>query len=324
MPERISLRQLDYFVAAAEAGTMTGAAQRLYVSQSAVSAGIGELEHQLGVQLLIRAKAKGLTLTTAGHLFLPQARDLLARSEELQAGMQEVGQTPAGRLVIGCFTTLAPFLLPRMLEEFAVAHPGVSLEFAEGSLTVLQHLLREGRCELALLYGVDIEAGIAFETLYSTEPHVLLPREHPLADREAVRLADLDGHSMIMLDVPPSRRYFSEVLADAGVVPTVRHRTESFEMVRSLVARGAGYSLLIQRPTLDVSYEGLAVQVRPIADGVPPLPVGLAWPSGSHPTRRAAAFAAFCRSAVARPPHRALLGSPPAMVHGDQVAKLPA
>lgn len=324
MSERISLRQLDYFVTAAEAGTMTGAAQRLYVSQSAVSAGIGELEHHLGVQLLIRAKAKGLTLTAAGRLFLPRARDLLARSEELQAGMREVGQVPAGRLVVGCFPTLAPFLLPRLLEDFPVAYPGVTLDFVEGSLTDLQRLLRDGRCEVALLYGVDIEASIDFDQLYVTEPHVLLSREHPLADHEAIRLGDLVDDNMIMLDVPPSRRYFSEILADAGVTPTVRHHTESFEMVRSLVARGTGYSLLIQRPALDVSYEGRAVLVRPIADRIAPLPVGLARPSGARPTRRAAAFVSFCRTSITRCPAPESTGLQMYATHRDRVAKLPA
>ncbi len=94
----MSLRQLDYFVIAAEIGTMTGAAQRLHVSQSAVSLGIAELERQLGVQLLLRCKAKGLTLTEAGRLLLPGARALLARAEKLQTGMREIGRTPAGRL----------------------------------------------------------------------------------------------------------------------------------------------------------------------------------------------------------------------------------
>ncbi|WP_221357868.1 LysR family transcriptional regulator [Streptomyces beigongshangae] len=298
MPERISLRQLDYFVTAAEAGTLTGAAQRLHVSPSAVSAGIGELEHQIGVQLLLRARAKGLTLTATGRLFLPQAKALLTSSEHLRASVQEVGRNPTGHLVVGCFTTLTPFLIPWLLEEFPSAHPAVTLGFVEGSVTRLQQLLREGRCEMALLYETDVEDGIAFEKLYSVEPHVLLPQRHPLADREEVRLADLAGHDMIMLNVPPSRRYFSDLLARAGISPRVRHSTESFEVVRSLVARGAGYSLLVQRPALDVSYEGRAVRVRRIADEVGPLDVGLARLAGAHPTQRAAAFASFCRARV--------------------------
>ncbi|MEW2512878.1 LysR family transcriptional regulator [Streptomyces sp. NPDC046870] len=302
MSERISLRQLDYFVAAAEAGTLTGAAELLYVSPSAVSAGIGELEHRVGVQLLLRARAKGLTLTAAGRLFLPQAKALLASSEQLRASVQEVGRRPTGHLVTGCFTTLAPFLVPWLLAEFPFAHPGVTLDFVEGSATTLQRLLRDGRCEVALLYGVDVDDGITFDRLHSVEPHVLLPQHHPLADQDSVRLSDLAGLDMVMLDVPPSRRYFSDLLTRAGIAPVVRHSTSSFEVVRGLVARGAGYSLLIQRPALNVSYEGRAVQVCRIADEVPPLDVGLARLEGAHVTQRAAAFASFCRAGVSRAP----------------------
>ncbi|MFI5808445.1 LysR family transcriptional regulator [Streptomyces sp. NPDC051561] len=301
-PERISLRQLDYFVTAADAGTITGAAQRLYVSQSAVSAGLSELEHQLRVQLLIRAKAKGLALTAAGRRLLPEARALLARCEELQLSMRELGQASTGKLVIGCFTTMAPFLLPRLLEGFQARHPEVTLDFVEGSLTELQQFLREGRCELAVLYGVDIESGIEFETLFATGPHVLLSPTHPLASRDRICLADLAEHHMIMLDVPPSQQYFSKVLTNAGIHPVIRHRTQSFEMVRSLVARGVGYSLLIQRPVLDLSYEGRQLQLRGITDEIEPLPVVLAHPTGAQLTRRAAAFATFCRSSMAALP----------------------
>lgn len=296
MTDRISLRQLHYFVACAEAGTMTGAARHLYVSQGAVSVAIAQLESRIGVQLLLRSKAKGLALTEAGRHLLPEARALLARTDELQSGMRDIGQAPAGRLVIGCFTTIAPFLVPGLLEEFQAAHTRVTLDFVEGSLTDLQGLLREGRCELAVLYGVDIQPGVDFDTLYETRPHVLLPSGHPLAEQEEIRLADLAGLDMIALDVPPSLSYFTDVLASAGVTPVVRHRTESFEMVRSLVARGVGYSLLIQHPRPDVSYEGRALAVRRIKDTVRPLPVVLARPTGSRLTRRAAAFAAFCHA----------------------------
>jgi DNA-binding transcriptional LysR family regulator len=306
MTERISLRRLDYFVVAAEAGTMTGAAQRLYVSQSAVSLGIAELERQLGVQLLLRSKAKGLTLTEAGRQLLPQARALLARTEELEADIRDIGQAPAGRLMVGCFTTLGPFLLPRLLEEFQAAHPEVVLDFMEGSLVELQRLLLEGRCELAVMYGVDIEPGVDVEVLYETRPHIVLPPGHRLAGEDAVKLADLAGDDMIMLDVPPSMQYFSRVLASAGVTPTIRHQTRSFELARSLVARGVGYSLLIQRPAVQLSYEGRPLRPHPIADDVPPLTLVLARPAGVQLTRRAAAFAEFCRATVADYPELTL------------------
>jgi DNA-binding transcriptional LysR family regulator len=303
MNERISLRQLDYFVMAAEAGTMTAAAARLHVSQSAVSVAIAELERQFGVQLLLRRKAKGLTLTDAGRTLLTEARALLARSDELRADIVEVGRAPAGRLVIGCFTTIAPFLLPGLLEDFQAAYPEVDLDFVEGSQVLLQELLMEGRCELAVLYDMDIQPRIEHEVLYATKPHVLLHPEHPLAQREAVKLAELADYDMIMLDVPPSYSYFSSVLTSAGLEPRIRHRTVNFEMVRSLVARGMGYSLLIQLPAVDVSYEGRPLAIRPIADQLDPMNVVLGSPARVRPTRRASVFADVCRRHLAR--HRA-------------------
>jgi DNA-binding transcriptional LysR family regulator len=296
MSERLNLRQLDYFVAAAELGTMSAAAERVHISQSAISIGIAELERRLGVRLMLRRKAKGLTLTEAGRRLLPRARALLASSEELQSGMRDMGQALAGRLMIGCFTTIAPLVLPPLLEGFQTAHPDVVVDFAEGSLGELQRLLFDGRCELALMYDVDIQGGIDRDVLYQARPYVLLPPEHPLSEADEIRLADLDDQPMVMLDVPPSMRYFSQVLAEGGVEPIIRHRTTSFETARSLVARGIGYSLFIQRPMVELSYEGRPLVTRPIKDPIDPLPVVLAWPSGAVPTRRATAFAEYCHA----------------------------
>src|SRR5262249_29904961 len=140
--------------------------------------------------------------------------------------------------------------------------------------------------------------GIDYEELYKCHPHVLVSPDHPLADKETIRLGDLASHDMIMMDFPPSMQYFSEILADAGVNPIIRHRTKSFELTRSLVARGFGYSLLIQRPVTDVTYEGRGLKVRSIADDVAPLPVVLAWHAATRLSPRATAFATFCRDMI--------------------------
>lgn len=302
MTERLNLRHLSYFVAAAEVGTMTGAAESLHVSQSAVSLGVADLERQVGVQLLLRRRAKGLTLTTAGQQFIVDARALLRQAEELQVGAQELGHSLTGRLVVGCFQTIGPIVLPALLDSFAAEYPGVDLDFVEGSLVDLQAMLLDGRCEIALLYDMDIVPGIEREAVYLTWPYVLLSPEHPLADRDAVALGDLADHDMIMLDFPPSWHHFTSLLATAGVVPRIRHSTSSFEMVRSLVARGYGFSMLIQRPAVEVSYEGLPLVTRPVADPIDPTPVVLAWPASAHLTRRARAFAAHCREVLRNGP----------------------
>lgn len=301
----LSLRQLRFFVAAAEAGTIAGAAASEHISQSAVALAISELERTLGVQLFLRRQAKGLTITQAGLAVLADARPLLAHAEELVSSARNLGGQASGTLAAGCFTTLASFLMSGVLEGFAAEYPAVQLNFTEGSQVELQEKLLDGTCEIALLYDYDLQPGIHQETLYRTRPHVLLPNGHRLAGRTPVSLRELADEPMVMLDCPPSRQYFTELLDSLGIKPAIRHTTSSFETVRSLVARGLGYSLLIQWPASGVSHEGIPLAECPIQEDVEEVAVLLAWPARAALTRRAQAFSEFCRRTLASGPIRA-------------------
>ena len=266
----------------------------MHVSQSAIALAVGELEKVLDVQLFLRHRAKGLTITKAGISVLADARSLLSHSQELVDSARSRGRDLAGTLAVGCYMTLAPFLMPASLEGFAAEHPRVQLTFAEGSQVDLQTRLLNGETEIALLYRLDLQPGIHHEVLYETRPYVLLPQAHRLARRSTVDLNDLADEPMIMLDYPPSVHYFTELLSSVGVVPRIQHTTASFETVRSLVGRGLGYSLLIQRPTAKISYEGLPLAHCSIKQRVAPMPVLAAWAEGAKLTRRATAFVEFC------------------------------
>jgi DNA-binding transcriptional LysR family regulator len=298
---RVTLRQLEYFVAAAGSGTMTAAARQCHVSQSAVSLAIADLERALGVQLVLRHKARGLTVTSAGRQVLADARRMLDQAGELESTVRHLGLDLSGRLTVACYLTLAPFLLPRILDEFGAAHAGVELDFVEGSHLEVQRRLLDGGSEVALLFDLDMLPGIERLTLYETSPHVLLAAAHPLASRPTVRLADLVAEPAVVLDVPESIQYLNDAFSRTRAAPQIRHRTISFEMVRSLVGRNLGYSLLFQRPVVEVSYEGRPVVTRPISDQLDPMSVVLARPQDARPTRRAEAFTAYCQQALASP-----------------------
>jgi len=292
----LNLRQVECFVRSVEAGTMTAAAEQLLVSQSAVSLAVAGLENALGTQLLVRQRSRGLALTAAGRRFLPQAKELLVHAEDVRADVQSEGGELTGRLVVGCFRTAAPFVLPGLLETFATQHPGVQLDFIEGPLPDLERALKDGRCEVALVYDLDVGPGIVCEALYQTEPYVLLAPDHPLAATgSALPLETLAEYDMVMLDVPPSSAYFHGVFARAGTTPRVRFNVSSYELLRSLVARNLGYGLLISRPSADVSYEGRPLLARRLAGDPLPIDVSLAWVTGLRRTRRARAFADHCR-----------------------------
>src|SRR5260221_14770774 len=109
---RYTLKQLGYFLAAGEHGSITGAAQAINVSQASISAALSHLEAVLGVQLFLRRHAQGLSLTPAGRDLLREARRLLAQAGELQRHARALGGAAAGTLEIGGLLRLAPALLP--------------------------------------------------------------------------------------------------------------------------------------------------------------------------------------------------------------------
>ncbi|MEV0829346.1 LysR family transcriptional regulator [Nonomuraea rubra] len=295
-----TLVQLRYFAAAAELGSMTSAARELMVSQSAVSTAVAQLEKELGVQLLLRHHARGLSLTAAGAEFLRELRGYLAHTEELAETARSAGQVLIGRLTIGCFATLGPFELPRLLSACERDHPEIQVSVIEAEHATLKQALRAGRCELALMYGYDLDDDIESVRMGTAPAYVLVAKDHPLARRKKVRLDDLAGEPMVLLDLPHSRDYFEHLVESAGFTPDVRHRTTGFETVRALVANGLGWSVLNQRPASPTTYDGKEVAELEILDPLEPLDVVLASMRGVRLTRRAQAFIRSARHARAR------------------------
>jgi DNA-binding transcriptional LysR family regulator len=295
----VSLRQLEYLVAIAETGGMTAAAAQCHVSQSAVSLAVAELERALDVRLFIRGSRRGALLTAAGRQVATDARAVITAVSELGISARSLGQDLSGRLDIGCYTPIAPFHLPAAIATFKQVQPDVDIQFAEGTLADMQRQLLDGRCELAFLYQQDLLPGIDFAVLHDRQPSVLLPENHRLAGRRSVALADLAGEPFVLLDVPPSEDYFRTVFEAAGLPMNPAYRATGFELARALVARGIGYSLAVQRPAVDRSYEGLGVLTLPLSDTVPTTPVVLGWAGGGRLTRRAEAFLVHCRTVFA-------------------------
>ncbi len=285
-----TLTQLRYFAAAAEEGSMTAASRRLKVSQSAISTAVAQLEKELGVQLLLRHHARGLTLTAAGEAFHRELRSYLVHTADLAEVARAAGQALVGELTVGCFTTLGPFELPRLLAACEQEHPGIRIAVREDEHAALKHDLRSGRCELALMYGYDLDDDIDHVRVGVAAPYVLVAKDHRLARRKKVALRELAEEPMVLLDLPHSGRYLERVVESAGFHPEVRHRTSGFETVRAMVAHGQGWSVLNQRPASNTTYDGAEVVTLQIADRLEPLEIVLASIKGVRLTARAKAF----------------------------------
>lgn len=292
---RYSLRQLEYFVAIAEAGTLSEAAARLHVSQPGLSQSLTDLERALDVQLAVRRKAHGVTLTPTGNQVLRYARGLLRSAEDL-AAVASSGDVLRGTLSVGCYITLAPTTLPAMIHDFEALHPGLRIEFTEDTQDVLQRRLILGELDLAILYDMEILPEMERAVIDTRRPHILLPADHRLAEEPAVSLTDLATEPMVLLDAPPSSHNTLAIFERFGIRPDVRYRPTSFELTRALVGRGMGYALLVQRPANDRTYDGHQVVVKEIAEPVGDSKVLIAWPQATRLNRRAAAFVQFCQA----------------------------
>ncbi len=291
-----TLRQIDYFVTAANHGSIAEAARSLNVSQPSVSTAIAKLERLFGVQLFLRHHAQGVTLTPAGQRLLAETRGLLAHALEVQTSAARMGHGLHGQLNVGCFVTIAPFYMPRLIKTFEAEHRAVSLALFEGLQTDLLDGLETGLYENAILYDVDLPDHVNMELLFEAPPYVLLPPGHRFADAERISLRDLVAEPMVLLDVPPSRDYFTSLFLRHGLEPDVRFRTPSFETVRGLVGNGHGYSILVTRPAGDLTYDGIRLVSRPIAEDIPPGRIVLAYLVRARRTRLSETFANFCKA----------------------------
>lgn len=287
----ITLAQLRYFVLAAEKLSMTEAARELFVAQSAVSAAIGQLEAQIGVQLFIRHRSKGLALAPAGVQLLGDARALLVGIDGALDAARGVDNQVRGPVRITCFVTLAPFLVPALLARARERHPDLQILVEEVDAEQAREALRAGRVEMHVGYDLALGQEVEREVVARVPAHVVLPAAHPLADHATVRLAELADEGFILLDLPFSRDYFLGILASAGISPEIRHRSGTYETVRALVADGLGFALLNQRPRHDLTHDGRRVVTIPIEDPVPGLPLVIASLSAVRRSARAQAVA---------------------------------
>jgi len=289
-----TLKQLAYFVGAAEAGTTAAAAERFYMTQSSMSAALTELETALGVQLFIRRRGKGLELTNTGRTLLPEARRLVRGAEEFGGRAGTLQNRLSGRLVVGCFDTIAPAALPPLLDGFHQRHPDVEVDFLEGGQLELQDALFEGRIELSIMYDYDLPAGLDRVVVNEPVPHLLVSREHRLARRAAASLREVAGEPFIMIRTSPARPLIMQVFAAAGVAPSIRFQSGNFDHIRALVQQGMGYSMISQAAGPTPAHWTDGVAAVPISDPVPSAYVVVASVHQARLTLRAQAFREFC------------------------------
>jgi LysR family hydrogen peroxide-inducible transcriptional activator len=271
----MELHQLRYFVAVAQAGNFTRAAQRCHVSQPSLSQQIQKLERQLKHPLFHRLGRKAV-LTDAGRLLLDRAVAILAGVDDAERRLRSGDEAQGARLAIGAIPTVAPFVLPPTLESFAKKAPQAELIVREDVTAQLLPAVVEGELDLALVALPLADPHLEMEELF-TEPLLLaLPPGHALAARKRVTVRDLASERFILLsEMHCLAEQVLNFCRAHECQPFIACKSAQITTIQQLIALGQGVSLL---PEVARRCDGSGqVVYRTLTGDQPRRTIGVVW-----------------------------------------------
>ena len=287
----MNLKDLKYLVALADTGHFGKAAERSCVSQPTLSAQLKKLEEYLGVKLVER-QPKNVQLTEVGKQIVVRARRMLDEGDEIVALARSNTDPFAGKLKVGLIPTIGPYLLPRVMQKIRRAVPQLGLMLYEYQTEELLKRLRDGEMDLGIMALPLMQDGLEARPLYKEAFTVALPTHHALAAKNTIKVQDLKGQTLLLLqDGHCLRDQALEVCSPVDVRESEDYRATSLETLRQMVVAGLGVTLL---PEMAVespygSQRGLAI--RQFANPKPSRTVGAVWRKSST---RAFAISAVC------------------------------
>ncbi|HEY0275850.1 MAG TPA: LysR family transcriptional regulator, partial [Paenirhodobacter sp.] len=232
---------------------------QINISQPSISTAIGQLEAEFGAQLFLRRPSRGLSLTPMGEELLLQARKLINQAEAMYLTATEARKSGAEAIRLGCLPTLAPLILPGLIQSFAEDRPDIAITPTVTDHEAILARLACGEMELALTYDLLVPPGYDFTPLASLPTYVLVGAGDPLAMRGGVALEELAVRGLVLLDLPITRDYFLSLFLRRGITPKIAARLSQPEVIRAMVANGFGYTLANARPRSSGSPDGGSV-----------------------------------------------------------------
>jgi DNA-binding transcriptional LysR family regulator len=261
----LNLRHLRYFVAVADAGSVSRAAQRLNITQPALSRQIQDLEREFACRLFDRI-GRRIILTRDGQEILERKRRLLADAEALGERARALAGGEAGVLRIGAVPQFIEAVLPEVLTRYSLTYPGIDLELVADGGGLLLRRLQQG--ELHLAVGLWRTGGLQNRPLFPARVLALMQRGHWLAGRNALAVTDLSGSALLLLKPDfQTREMFDEACQAAQFEPSVRLESRSSQPLVALAAAGHGVAIV---PS-GVRFDAARVAVAGLLDGSRPL-----------------------------------------------------
>jgi DNA-binding transcriptional LysR family regulator len=278
MSKDVTLRQLRYFVAAAQTGQFSMAATNEHVSQSAITNAVLALEGTLGTRLFERLP-QGVELTPDGQDFYHHARHVLDSVRDALYKPRFRAHDLRGTVRIAASYTVLGYFLPELFARFRASYPDVDLDLHDVDRPRIEEAVRNGDVDLgvALLSNIERLSRFGHQVLIRSRRQLWVAPTHPLARLSAPSLKDIAEYPYILLTVDEGEQSTLRYWAKKRIAPNIAFRTSSMEALRGLVAYGFGVTVLSDMVFRPWSLEGRRIEARPVLDAIPQMDAGMLW-----------------------------------------------
>jgi LysR family hydrogen peroxide-inducible transcriptional activator len=290
----LSLRDLEYVVAVAHEKHFGRAAERCSVSQAALSEQVRKLEAYIGVQLFERTKRR-VDVTPRGAQLIRQAEALLGDARRFVEAARRSAEPLTGELRLGVIATLGPYYLPSLLRDGRARFPRLALRIREALTHELLDALRRGELDAALVALPVDDDGLVSETLFFEPFYLACPIDHPLAERDRIRVRDLPRTDLLLMEDGHCLRDQTLALCEGRRLQAHTRFASSLEMLRHMIAAGEGYSILPQMAAHDHANMSSMIRYRPLDERGAGRTIALVWRATETRADDLRAIAAFLR-----------------------------
>jgi DNA-binding transcriptional LysR family regulator len=260
----MNLNHLAIFHAVALAGGVSAGANRLHITQSAVSKQLADFERHLGTTLFERLP-RGVRLTEAGKLLLGYANRIFSLEKEAAQALGDLHALRRGRVAIGASRTIGGYLLPKVLAQFNRLHPEIELSLEVANTSIIQNMLIEGALDVGFSEGLARAEALSFSVFTEDELVLIAAPDDPLAQRAPLELGLLRELPLLMRELGSGTRAVAEqALAAHGIEPHVVMTLASTEAIKRTVAAGMGYAF-VSGLAIETELDAGLLQVLPVA-----------------------------------------------------------
>lgn len=293
----MELRQFKYLISIAEEGTFTAAAEKLYISQSALSQQVKSMESELGVPLFDRSRNR-LQFTDAGELLHKRAMRIVKEVDEAKTAIDELEQLYRGTLRIGVVQTVNAYLIPPVVSSFSAEFPNIQLRIHELSATEVEEKLYRHELDLGISFKPADYPELQFEQLFEEELLLIVNPTHALAGKEWIKVKSLDKQKLMLLSEDYcTRRIWNRCAIEAGAKPDVHIEMNTIGGLLSALETNTIAGTILPALTMRMK---AAEKLKSVAlkKPTPRRLVGVLWRGGGYKSKAALEFSDFLKKTL--------------------------